>query len=299
MAAPGAMSAPGAMAASVGTEPQAIQQESTGSPCDGEQDARDCSKGPLIIISRAAAAAGEEEQESYQEAVPTPAAESPTLPRRSLFKASLPKADLFKVDLPRAELSQPEFPKAALFSSSEQSGATSSSEVGMYTAPASPEEGEGEGESRSILAQKAEGRRGGEERVAGAGEVTPPGSGEKQVVGAEGAKAEALDPFMRKVLEAEALGVVALEKKGGRVRNSPLMTKEPSPPKNPWSPVRKAEVGPYDCTKRSLAASLDSFSLPASSGGIGSFSSRGNGGSGSSAAFHSTGHAGMRMSYGQ
>ncbi|CAI5523669.1 unnamed protein product [Closterium sp. Naga37s-1] len=319
----------------------------------------------------------QKQEESYHEAMPTPAAESPTLPRRSLFKAEQLKTDLFKSDLARKDLfkgafPKPDFPQAPLLSTSEQpseaphksslpstslQSAASSSEAGMYTAPASPEaeeeskEGQ-EGESRSILSQKggsasrgrslgASGRGmftapaspeaevegggemgekeegeitppgsaakqgGGEMREKEEGEITPPGSAEKQGGGvkrakaAVGAEGEDLDPFMRKVLEAEALGVVALEKKGGRVLNSPMMTKQPLPPRNPWSPVRKAEVGPYDCTKKSLAASLDSFSLPASSSGASNFSVTGRIGSGSGAAgFPGVGHAGMRMSYG-
>ncbi|CAI5490750.1 unnamed protein product [Closterium sp. Naga37s-1] len=290
----------------------------------------------------------QEQQECYHEAVPTPAAESPTLPRRSLFKAEQLKTDLFKGAFPK-----PDFPQAPLSSTSEQpsealqnqnqkpvtstslQSAASSSEAGMYTAPASPEaEEEGkegqEGESRSILSQKggsasrgrslgassrgmftapaspeAEVEGGGEMGEKEEGEITPPGSAEKQGGGVERAKAavgaegEDLDPFMKKVLEAEALGVVDLEKKGGRVLNSPLMTKQPLPPRNPWSPVRKAEVGPYDCTKKSLAASLDSFSLPASSSGASNFAVTGRIGSGSSAAgFSGMGNAGMRMSYG-
>ncbi|CAI5464850.1 unnamed protein product [Closterium sp. Yama58-4] len=297
--------------------------------------------------------------------------------KTDLFKSNLAKKDLFKGAFPK-----PDFPQAPLTSAIEQpseaaqnqkqkqpvsssslQSAASSSEAGMYTAPASPEaEEEGkdgqEGDSRSILSQKGDGTSRGrslgasgrgmftapaspEAEVEGggemkeeeeeAGEVTPPGSGEKQGGGAEraeaavGAQGEDLDPFMRKVLEAEALGVVsagsgeaealrvlslllvagcvflqvALEKKGGRVLNSPLMTKQPLPPRNPWSPVRKAEVGPYDCTKRSLAASLDSFSLPASSSGASNFSVTGRIGSGSSTGgFPGMGNAGMRMSYG-
>ncbi|CAI5494196.1 unnamed protein product [Closterium sp. Naga37s-1] len=321
----------------------------------------------------------QKQEESYHEAMPTPAAESPTLPRRSLFKAEQLKTDLFNSDLATKDLfkrafPKPDFPQAPLSSTSEQpseapqnqkqavtstslQSAASSSEAGMYTAPASPEaEEEGkegqEGESRSILAQKggsasrgrslgasgrgmftapaspeadvewggemgekeegeitppgsAEKQGGGEMREKEEGEITPPGSAEKQGGGVErataavGAEGEDLDPFMRKVLEAEALGVVALEKKGGRVLNSPMMTKQPLPPRNPWSPVRKAEVGPYDCTKKSLAASLDSFSLPASSSGASNFSVTGRIGSGSGAAgFSGVGHAGMRMSYG-